>query len=70
MDIGAGGEIRPGESPRSESGQASYIAKLRWREFESLGRMSCESTVTFNFLGAGIALGSFTCALIFYALNF
>ena len=70
MDLGVGGEIRPGESPRSESGQASYIAKLRWRNFEALGIEGCESAVLFNFLGAAITIGSLASALIFYALSF
>jgi len=70
MDIGVAGQIRPGESPRSESGQASYIAKLRWREFQNRTIPGCEIAVSFNFVGVGVAIGSLASALIFYALGF
>lgn len=70
MDIGFNGEIRPGESPRSDSGQVSYIAKLRLKNFEELDIEGCESDVTTNYLGAGLLIGSLAIALIFYALGF
>ena len=69
LDIGFNGEIRPGESPRSDSGQASYIAKTRLREFEEKALVGCESAVAFNYLGLAIAGGSLFSALIFYALG-
>ena len=70
MDIGFNGEIRPGESPRSDSGQASYLAKLRLKEFEEKGLIGCESKVSINYLGAGIVMGSLIISLAFYALGF
>jgi len=70
MDIGFNGEIRPGESPRSDSGQASYLAKLRLKKFHESGITGCESSVSINFFGAAIASGSLIIALTFYALSF
>jgi hypothetical protein len=70
MDIGFDNQIRPGESPRSDSGQASYIAKLRLKEFNEKGLTGCESHVSINYRGAGITLGSLVIALAFYALSF
>jgi hypothetical protein len=70
MDIGFNGEIRPGESPRSDSGQASYIAKLRLKNFEELGLTGCESEFTTNYTGAIALIASLAIALIFYALSF
>jgi hypothetical protein len=70
MDIGFNSEIRPGESPRSDSGQISYIAKLRLKNFEELRLTGCESTVNTNYLGATTLLGTLALALIFYALSF
>jgi hypothetical protein len=70
MDIGFNGEIRAGESPRSDSGQASYIAKLRLKEFEASGVKGCESSLEINYRGALLMIGSLIVALVFYALNF
>jgi len=70
MDIGFNGEIRPGESPRSDSGQASYLAKLRLKEFNEKGLTGCESQVRINYRGVGFAIGSLIIALTFYALSF
>lgn len=70
MDIGFDNQMRPGESPRSDSGQASYIAKLRWRAFEQAGISGCPSGVRVNYIGTGVAIGSLILALIFYALGF
>jgi len=70
MDIGFNGEIRAGESPRSDSGQASYIAKLRLKAFEASGIKGCESQVEINYRGAALMIGSLIVALVFYALKF
>lgn len=70
MDIGFEGQIRAGESPRSQSGQASYIAKLRLKEFEASGIKGCESSLEINYNGAAILIGSLVVALAFYAFNF
>lgn len=70
MDIGFNGEIRPGESPRSDSGQASYIAKLRLKAFLDSEIAGCESAVRTNYLGAGVVIGSLVIALLLYALSF
>jgi hypothetical protein len=70
MDIGFEGEIRAGESPRSQSGQASYIAKLRLKEFEASGIKGCESSLKINYSGAAILIGSLVIALTFYAFKF
>jgi hypothetical protein len=70
MDIGFDGQIRPGESPRSDSGQASYIAILRRKAFQEGALVGCESSVEVNYIGASVAIGSLAFALLFYALNF
>jgi len=70
MDLGVEDQIRTAESPRSQSGQASYIAKLRLKEFQSAGTEGCASAVTINYLGASGLIGSLILALIFYALGF
>jgi len=70
MDIGFEGEIRAGESPRSQSGQASYIAKLRLKEFETSGIEGCEGSLEINYIGAAVLIGSLVIALALYAFNF
>jgi hypothetical protein len=70
LDLGFEGQIRSSESPRSQSGQASFIAKLRLKEFQSAGIEGCESAVTINYFGATLLLGSLILALVFYALGF
>jgi hypothetical protein len=70
MDIGFEGEIRAGESPRSQSGQASYIAKLRLKEFEASGIEGCESSLEINYIGAALVIGSLVIALSLYTFNF
>lgn len=64
MKIGYGGLIRPGESPRSDSGQASYIAKLRWEAFKESKATPAVRNETINYAGIFIVTGLLLLALI------
>jgi hypothetical protein len=66
MNVGAPGIIRPGESPRSDSGVASYLAKLRWNNYKSKKLVGATSTMTYNKIGIAISV---TTLLIGIALN-
>ena len=57
--------IRPGESPRADSGVAAHIARVRWRAFD--GKSSVARTFQRNTRGAAI-VGA-TAALLIILLN-
>lgn len=38
LELGALDQLRPGDSPRSHSGVAAQLAKLRWKAFHDAGR--------------------------------
>ena len=67
MEIGVGGLIRPGESPRTHSGTASYLASQRLKDFTISNRdTGCESKISVNYFGILILTSSL---LIGIALN-
>jgi len=63
MKIGYDGLIRPGESPRSDSGQASYLAKLRLEAFKSLNIEPATTSETVNHPGITLLVALFVMAL-------
>jgi hypothetical protein len=64
LKIGYGGLIRPGESPRSDSGQASYLAKLRLRAFQEGDIAPTDSSRSINRVGILVLVGLFACPLV------
>lgn len=67
MDIGAAGFIRPGDSPRTHSGTAAYLAILRLKAFrDSESTNGCESRVDINRFAISILI---TTSLAGLALN-
>jgi hypothetical protein len=62
--------IRPGESPRSDSGAAAYYARTYLQNFRSKNLIGCDSQVLINYRGALIAVISLAIALAFYSLGF
>ena len=70
MGIGGTGQIRPGDSPRSDSGAAAYFARTRLENFRNGQLRGCESQIRINYFGAGIAIATLVLALAFYVLGF
>jgi hypothetical protein len=64
MKLGYSGLIRPGESPRSDSGQASYLAKLRLEAFNEGGVDPAQSGETINHSGIFIFATLLVLALV------
>jgi hypothetical protein len=52
------GTLRPGDSPRSESGQALYLAKLRMENFQSHQFKSIDQVTKFNRTGLAITIAA------------
>jgi len=68
LNVGADGIIRPGDSPRSHSGAASYLANLRLKSFrDRQSDNGCDSRVVFNKTGLIVLI---TSALLGTILNF
>jgi hypothetical protein len=63
MKIGYDGLIRPGESPRSDSGQASYLAKLRLEAFKTSSIEPAAASEAINYRGITILVTLFVLAL-------
>ena len=70
LGVGGAGLIRPGDSPRSDSGAAAYLARTYLNNFHSGNFTGCESSVAINYRGSLIAIISLALALGFYALGF
>ena len=63
MKIGYDGLIRPGESPRSDSGQASYLAKLRLEAFREGKFQAVRPSEKANYFGIALLITFFVSAL-------
>jgi hypothetical protein len=63
MKIGYDGLIRPGESPRSDSGQASYLAKLRLEAFKASSIEPAVASEAINYRGITLLVTLFVLAL-------
>jgi hypothetical protein len=70
LGIGNADLIRPGESPRSDSGTAAYYARTYLHNFRTQNLIGCESHVRINYRGGFIAIISLAMALGFYSLGF
>lgn len=71
MDIGADGVIRPGDSPRTHSGAAAYLAILRLKAFRDSGSSNgCESRVDINKSGILILILTVLTGLVFNIYHF
>ena len=71
MDIGIGGLIRPGDSPRTHSGAAAYLAIMRLKSFQSSGSVNgCDSSVAVNKNGMTILIISCVLGIIFNIYHF
>lgn len=73
LNLGVGGSIRAGESPRADSGVARYLAVTRLQNHRNASRTAQNSTST-SFIEKrgdfGVALLALTSAFIAMALNF
>ena len=59
MDIGIDGLIRPGDSPRTHSGAAAYLAVMRLKSFRDSGSTNgCQSSVVLNKTALAILITS------------
>jgi hypothetical protein len=71
MDIGIGGFIRPGDSPRTHSGAAAYLAIMRLKGFRDAGSMNgCGSSVIKNKNGLLVLIISCVLGIIFNIYHF
>ena len=71
MDIGIDGLIRPGDSPRTHSGAAAYLAILRLKSFRDAGSTDgCESSLVSNKRDMGILIASFIVGIILNIYHF
>jgi hypothetical protein len=71
MDIGIGGFIRPGDSPRTHSGAAAYLAIMRLKGFRDAGTMNgCGSSVIKNKNGLLVLIISCVLGIIFNIYHF
>jgi hypothetical protein len=71
MDIGIGGLIRPGDSPRTHSGAAAYLAIMRLKSFRDAGSTNgCNSSAITNKNGLLILIISFVLGIIFNIYHF
>ena len=71
LKIGAGGLIRPGESPRTHSGVAAHLARLRLAKFrDTAGAHGVESQTRFNTVGAATLFVSIFTGLLFSLTHF
>jgi hypothetical protein len=71
LKIGADTLIRPGESPRTHSGVATHLAKLRLEKFQrTAGAQGCETQVIFNIGGVAILTLSLCAGLLLNVIHF
>lgn len=71
MSNGVDGLIRPGESPRTDSGAATYLARTRLNSFrESMRSDGLASAVTINKTGLALLIGSFGIGLLLNIYHF
>jgi hypothetical protein len=71
MDIGADGVIRPGDSPRTHSGAAAYLANLRFKSFRDSGSTNgCDSSVVVNKNALVILIASCVMGIVFNIYHF
>ena len=71
MDIGIDGLIRPGDSPRTHSGAAAYLAIMRLKSFRDSGSTNgCASSVVTNKNGLLIFIISCVIGIVFHFYHF
>lgn len=70
LGIENSGMIRPGESPRSHSGAATYLARRRFSEFQSKGIIGAQGSVEINNAGITILLLCLLGAIAFSYFQF
>lgn len=70
LGVGDTGQIRPGDSPRSDAGAAAYFARTYLENFRKGEIQGCESHVRINYGGATTAIVTLILALTFYVLGF
>jgi hypothetical protein len=71
LKIGVAGLLRPGESPRTHSGVATHLARLRLEKFRNTaGAQGVESQSRFNALGAATLFVSIFTGLLLGLTHF
>jgi hypothetical protein len=70
LNIGAGNSIRPGESPRTHSGVAMHLARLRLENFQRTpSSQEHKSRVTYNTAGVVVLTVSLCAGLLLNAIH-
>jgi hypothetical protein len=62
-------QIRPGESPRTSSGEAAQLCRLRLESFRVTNRTGIETAVKFNLVGASTLTALIAAALIIQSIH-
>lgn len=71
LKLDANNLIRPGESPRTHSGVAMHLAKLRLENFHNTASaQGCDSHITFNTAGVVTLVLSLCAGLLLNAIHF
>ena len=71
LNLGANNLIRPGESPRTHSGVATQLARLRLEKFrQSSNAQDIESQVIFNSAGAIVLVATLSAGLLLNFIHF
>ena len=70
MRIGSQGMIRPGESPRSHSGAATYLARAKLENFRNQNLVGIASSVSYNSSGVALLLASLLTAIALTYVQF
>jgi hypothetical protein len=70
MNVGAEGIIRPGESPRADSGVAKHLVLARLDKFQNSNVVAVANSVRFHFAGITVTGVSFIVGIALHLLKF
>jgi hypothetical protein len=70
LKIGIEGTLRPGESPRSDSGVAKHIAQMRMDNFVEKRLIGAESSIRYDFVGISITVVSLMLGIALNIIGF
>ena len=70
MNVGAEGIIRPGESPRSDSGVAKHLVLARLEKFRQGSVVPVKEGIRFHFAGISVTIVSFVVGIALHIFHF
>jgi hypothetical protein len=70
LKVGSEGTLRPGESPRSDSGVAKHIAQMRLDNFVEKRILGVESSIRYDFVGISITVVSLMLGIALNIIGF